>query len=114
MGEVFSGDAGLARGGDLLFVGGEDDALDAVFEAGGGERASLEVSGGGTVGVDDGVGLARLQLTLNDGLLDDRVVELNGGAVLGNLKIEAEVTGAFRAIGDGMLALMEVTVEPLF
>ena len=113
VGEDLTGGADLARGGDFALVGGEDDALDAVFEVGGCERASLEVGGGGAVGADDGLGLARLQPALNDGLLDDGKVELDGGAVLRKLEIEAEIAGAFGAIGEAMLAMMEVAIELL-
>ena len=108
VGEDFSGCAGLAGRGDFLFVGSEDDSVDAVFEAGVGERAGLEVDGGGAVGVDDGVGLSGLELAFEDGELREMVVGLDGGAVLG--KLEGDGDGAVSPGPGGEAALAPVVV----
>ena len=114
VGEFFIGQAGLAGGGDFLFVGGEDDALNTVLEAAWVEWPGFEVGGGGAVGLNDGLGLARIESALGDGELDDMEVELDGGAVLGKLEIESDAAGALGTVGEGVLALVEVAVELLF
>ena len=114
MGEDFSGGAGLAGGGDFFFVGSEDDAVDAVLEAGVDERAGLEVDGGGPVGLDDGAGLAGLELALEDGEGGEVEVDLDGDAVLGELEGDGDGVGLGRAAGEAALARVVVAERVVF
>lgn len=112
VGEGLSGSADLARGGDLFFFGGEDDALDAVFVAGvaggAGERSGVEVA---QAGAEDGVqggGLALLEAALEQAHEDEVEVHLDGSAVFGEEEGDGDAVRAFGAGGE--LALAQVVV----